>query len=180
MHSYDALPWHLVGIIMMICLATLQRRISRIGPFWQIVFSLPGTILHEFSHFLVALVTGGRPSGFTVIPRARFHRFSDGSIKREWVLGSVTLRNAGALSAFPTGFAPLLLNLVALYLYRHWFSWFPRDFSHQLLMYLVIYLFCSSSVPSAQDIRTAFSNIVGVALYTAIFALGILSLRRFW
>jgi hypothetical protein len=33
------------------------------------ICALPGTLLHEMSHFLVAALTGGRPSSFSVIPR---------------------------------------------------------------------------------------------------------------
>lgn len=154
---------HFAGILLVIMLAVLQARVGRAGAFWQIFWALPGTVLHELSHFVVAGVTGGRPSGFTVVPRR-------GSSRGQWVLGSVTIGRPGAVSALPSALAPLALNIVAYYLYRNWGYWFPSDLPHTLLMYLAIYLFSYSSIPSGQDFRVAFSNPIGVLFYSALGA----------
>jgi hypothetical protein len=169
--SPDTLRWHFAGIMLTVFLAALHARVGRVAPWWQVVSALPGTIAHELSHLLVAFVTGGRPQGFSVIPRARECRRSDGAVVRLWTLGSVTIGNAGVLSAFPTGFAPLCLNVVAWYLYRHWFSWFPQDLLHTLGLYLAVSVLCSSSLPSSQDVRVAFSSLFGVALYGGIIVI---------
>ena len=168
MNISDALANHFSGIILTIFLATIQGRIGRIGPFWQILYAIPGTLLHELAHFLVALVTGGRPSGFSIIPRPRECALADGSQRRMWVLGSVSIGNAGTLSALPTGLAPLSLVAAAYYLYSHWLFWYPADLQHTLIMYLSVYLLCYSSVPSTQDIKVAFSSITGLILYGGI------------
>jgi hypothetical protein len=167
----DDMTSHFAGIILTIFLAATQGRIGRIGSFWQILYAVPGTILHETAHFLVALVTGGRPSGFTIIPRARECTLADGSLRRMWVLGSVTIGNAGTLSAVPAGLAPLLLIGAAYYLFSHWFAWFPADLPHTLLMYLTVYLFSYSSIPSPRDIKVACSSLTSMALYGGLFAL---------
>jgi hypothetical protein len=170
MASPDPLRWHFAGIMMTVFLAALQARVGRIAPWWQVVAALPGTAAHELSHLVVALVTGGKPSGFSIIPRARDCRRSDGAVIRHWTLGSVTIANAGCLSAFPTGFAPLLLNVVAWYLFCHWFTWFPQSLSSTLGLYLVVSMLCSSSLPSTQDIRVAFSSLPGAILYLVLIA----------
>lgn len=154
---------HFAGVLLVILLAVLQGRVGRVGTFWQICWALPGTLLHELSHLLVAAVTGGRPVAFSIVPRR------DGSHggRERWLLGSVTISSPGPISALPSGLAPLFLNLVAYYMYLQWGSWFPADLPHTLLMYLAIYLFCYSSVPSGQDLKVAFSSPLGVLLYGA-------------
>ena len=64
--------------------------------------------------------------------------------------------------------APLALNAVAYYLYRGWAGWFPADLAHTLLMYLSIYLFCYSSIPSGQDFKVALSSPTGLLFYAAL------------
>ncbi|GAW68102.1 uncharacterized protein GPEL0_01f4279 [Geoanaerobacter pelophilus] len=157
----DPERWHhFAGVLLVIMLAVLQGRVGRAGAFWQICWALPGTFLHELSHLIVAAVSGGRPVGFSIFPRREG--------RERWVLGSVTISRPGPVSALPSALAPLLLNLVAYYLYQQWARWFPSDLAHTLLMYVVIYVFCYSSVPSGQDFKVAFSRPSGVALYALL------------
>jgi len=158
-------PWHhFAGVLLVISLAVLQARVGRIGTFWQIFWALPGTFLHELSHLLVAAVTGGRPTGFTIFPR----RESSRGGAQCWILGSVTISRPGPVAALPSALAPLALNAAAYYLYRNWGSWFPPDLPHTLFMYAAVYLFCYSSIPSAQDVKVALSSPVGVLFYGGV------------
>jgi hypothetical protein len=159
---------HFAGVLMVILLAVLQGRVGRIGAFWQICWALPGTVLHELAHLIVAAVTGGRPVGFSIIP----HRDRGG-----WLLGSVTISRPGPISALPSALAPLALNAVGYYLYRGWGRWFPPDLPHTLLMYAAVYLFCYSSIPSGQDVKVALSSPLGLVLYAALGAGGWFYLR---
>ena len=153
-------PWHhFAGLLLVILLAVVQGRVGRIGSFWQICWALPGTVLHELAHLIVAAVTGGRPVGFSIIP----HRDRGG-----WLLGSVTISRPGPISALPSALAPLALNAVAYYLYRGWGGWFPMDLPHTLAMYAAVYLFAYSSIPSGQDLRVACSSPAGVLLYSCL------------
>ena len=162
--------WDFFGIVLTIFLAASYGRMGRAAPFWLILCRLPGTALHELAHYLVALVTGGKPTGFTIIPR----KCGSGD---NWVLGSVTLRRPSAFSSLPTGLAPLLLLPFAWIAFRNWFLWFPRDLAHTIFLYAAVCLCCCSSVPSAQDLRVAFSSIAGVALYGALAAAAFCFLR---
>ena len=158
-------PWHhFAGVLLVILLAVLQGRAGRIGAFWQICWALPGTILHELAHLVVAAVTGGRPVGFSIIPR----RDRDYGAGERWLLGSVTISRPGPVSALPSAMAPLALNAVAYYLYRSWWGWFPPGMAHTLLMYAAIYLLCYSSIPSGQDLKVALSSPAGLLLYGVI------------
>jgi len=155
-------PWHhFVGLLLVILLAVLQGRVGRAGTFWQICWALPGTILHELAHLLVAAVTGGRPVGFSIVPRRDQARGG-------WLLGSVTISRPGPIAALPSALAPLALNGVAYYLYRGWGRWFPLDLPHTLAMYAAVYLFCYSSIPSGQDVRVALSSPFGLLLYAGL------------
>lgn len=154
--------WHnFLGLLLVILLAVLQARIGRIGAFWQICWALPGTILHELAHLIVAAFTGGKPVGFTVFPRRGASR---GGVEC-WVLGSVTVSRPGTLSALPSALAPLALNAVAYYLYQNWGRWFPPDLHHTLFMYAAVYLFSYSSIPSGQDLKVALSSPTGLLFY---------------
>jgi hypothetical protein len=172
---HDPKTTHFAGLLLVIFLAAAQERVGRAGAFWLILFALPGTILHEMAHYLVALVTGGSPRGFSIIPRTR--AFADGSSRRQWVLGSVSLAKAGALSAVPTALAPLGLIVVAWYLYGHWFAWFPADTPHTLLLYGVVYLFCYSAVPSRADLQVAFSSTPSLVLYSSLVTIIFFAMR---
>ena len=161
---------HFAGIVLAATLGAIQGRSDRIGPLWMILVRLPGTLLHELAHFAVAFITGGKPVGFTIIPRRTIGVTADRSARRVWVLGSVTITNPSVLAAFPSGFAPLLLLPVAWFLFRSWFAWFPPDLPHTLLMYIAVVVCCGSSLPSAQDVEVAFSRPLGVILYAAVGA----------
>jgi hypothetical protein len=163
---------HFAGIVLAATLGAIQGRADRCGSLFQIVIRLPGTLLHEFAHLIVGFITGGRPAGFTIIPRRTIGITTDGSERRVWVLGSVTITNPSVLSALPTALAPLLLIPVAWFLYRTWFVWFPSDLPHTLLMYVAVVVCCGSSLPSSQDVAVAFSRPLGVALYAALGAGG--------
>ncbi|UFS72007.1 hypothetical protein LPW11_07395 [Geomonas sp. RF6] len=151
---------HFAGVLLVIVLATLQGRVGRAGAFWQICWALPGTVLHETAHLLVAFVTGAKPAGFSILPRR------DGPAR--WILGSVTIRNPGILSALPSALAPLGLVMVAYYLFIGWVTWFPADLPHTLLQYATVYVFSYSAIPSDQDVKIALSRPAGVAIYFCI------------
>jgi len=161
----DASTGHFFGLLLVIFLAAAHGRIGTAGPLWQILYALPATVLHEMTHLIVAFITGGRPAGFSIIPHPRLTSHADGSVSRSWVLGTVTIRNAGPISSLPTGLSPLLLIPLAWFLYRHWFGWFSADLPHTLFLYLAVYLCVAGAVPSTQDLRVAFSSLAGVALY---------------
>jgi hypothetical protein len=87
-----------VGVMLLLI------RLSRHAGMWiYALVALPGTALHEFSHFAVALVLGGSPSFPSLLPT----RTDVG-----WKLGHVQFR-AGHLRAMFVGLAPLLLAPLA-------------------------------------------------------------------
>ncbi len=164
----DSSAAHFAGIVLAATLGAIQGRADRLGSGWQVIVRFPGTLLHELAHLLVAFLTGGRPTGFTIIPRRTVAVTAAGDQRRSWILGSVTIANPSVIASFPTGCAPLLLFPLAWLLYRGWFIWFPPDLLHTLLMYVAVVLCCSSALPSSQDLAVAFSQPLGALLYVTL------------
>ena len=92
----------LVYLIPSAALAVVIRILAGTHPFF-FLFTLAGTICHELMHFVIGLLTGARPGGFTVIP-----------VKKagHWELGSVTLTRVRWYNAAPAALAPLLIILI--------------------------------------------------------------------
>lgn len=136
-------------VFVLTCLIgnTIQHMTLMVPSYLQVyayaVMVLPGTFFHESAHYLTALVLGGSPLGFSLIPSA------DGT------LGSVMIR-PNWYNAAPVGFAPLMLVPFALFLVA------MATRAKGLLATLVIsYLAAcawAACTPSMQDISVAFSH----------------------
>ena len=64
------------------------------------VLVLPGTIVHELSHFIVGLILGGMPSWLSVWPK-----FDENGSR----YGYVEFRNINWFNAAPIGLSPLII-----------------------------------------------------------------------
>lgn len=120
---------------------------------WHALLALPSTVVHEFSHWSVALVTGSRPSGFSVWPR----RYGKG-----WVLGSVVFEPR-ALSAGCVALAPLWLLLP--------FTWWgltdrpaAQGWPQELAWGVALGYTGWASLPSSQDVLIALKFPAGSVL----------------
>jgi hypothetical protein len=134
-------------------LGALHRRLSSSGSIIAVLFCLPFTIMHELSHFVAALLTGGRPSSFSIWPRRR----GDG-----WLLGSVSAVPT-LLSAAPTALAPLGWLVIGYYLMVLWDLrpvWVP-----EYLIVAVLYSCSAACTPSWQDIRVALKHPLSLLLW---------------
>lgn len=129
-----------------VVMGAVHRRLSSSGSFFAILYCLPFTVMHEMAHFMVALLTGGRPSSFSVWPR----RAGGG-----WVLGSVTAVPT-ILSAAPTALAPLGWLAIGYFVMVLWDFrpvWVP-----EYLIVMVLYACSAACTPSWQDIKVALRN----------------------
>lgn len=109
------------------------------------MFTLPATILHELSHFIISVITFGKPISFSVLPRKS---------EKGWTLGSVTSSGSNWINQGLISLAPLTL-LVVLY-----FMWVYRDLSLSYLgnEYVFGYIAANllvGSIPSTTDLRLA-------------------------
>lgn len=122
---------------------------------------LPFTLLHEWAHFLVALILNGKPSGFKVLPKKE-----GGAV----VLGTVDISNPNAFNAFPISFAPVLL-LVLSYQASLIFAteYDVNPLSHFFYVGFQT-LLIMSAFPSRQDWKVALSYPVGFLGYVGLIA----------
>ena len=97
----------LAAVAAMLLLMGLSRRA---GLWIYALVALPGTALHEFSHWLVALCLGGSPSCPSLWPT---------KTDKTWRLGEVRFR-PGYLRSMFVGLAPLLLAPLAWWWATTW------------------------------------------------------------
>lgn len=142
-------------------------------PLAGALLTLPATLLHESCHLLVAWVTGGRPRGFSLVPRRETARTAWGRKHTVWVLGSVTIGRPGPVASLPSGLAPLLLLPGAWWLFSRWPAWFPHTISFALLRGVAVYACVAGAPPSRRDFRVACSSPAGLALYGTIVAVAV-------
>ncbi len=130
--------------VVMACVLVLYFLRSHIVIFSIAAF--PGTLLHEFLHFIAGLLTFGRPTGFSVIPRR---------VSRGYALGSVRFAHVRWYNAWLIGLAPLLLLPMALFL----LVWRVQGLHGFVLMEIFwAYLLATliyASMPSWPDIKIA-------------------------
>lgn len=145
-----------IGILLIALLDRLKHR------FW--IFSLlafPSTVLHELMHFIVALLTNGKPIAFNVIPRN-----NDGSYE----LGHVISSNATWYNRGLIGLAPLLLIPMAWMLVH----WMPSK--HNLWVGILYAYTLGSmlygSLPSSADWKCAWGAPIGTTILISLCLLG--------
>ncbi|MGE4511543.1 MAG: hypothetical protein AB7D43_10640 [Sulfurimonadaceae bacterium] len=122
-----------------------------------------GVLAHEASHFIVSLLTLGKPIGFTIIP-----------VKKEliveekkyvyWEFGHVVARNTTFLNSFYIGLAPLLLMPLAYLVYVNFFNFVPFNGLNIVFLHAIVFVLLFNSFPSEADIKVAFSSAIGVVV----------------
>lgn len=120
------------------------------------LYILPGTIMHELSHFIIGLVFLGNPNSFSLIPKKTEGGF---------ILGSVTFSNIRFFNAIPIALAPLLLLYIAFLLLR--FS-NNSPIIEQFIFGFLIFNLIFSSVPSSTDLKVLLSKPIGILFYLVI------------
>lgn len=155
MHSFSSLIFILGSVYLIVTL----RSIAHKNIFTASLYNIVGTLFHELSHYIVAIIFNAKPVSFSIIPRRRGD---------DWILGSVTCRNLDWYNSFPVSLAPLMLVPASYLLYSGSLSltgvenidFFIRTFISVILLY--------SAIPSAQDLKVAISEPVGVLIYGGV------------
>lgn len=142
-------------ILMVIILVHLKRMSCR-SIFMAALVNLPGTILHEFMHFVVGVVLNARPVGFTVIPKRRDDFY---------VYGSVSFRNVTFYNAVPISLAPLGLLPIGFYINRYVLPEIEPTLFNCILYMLLQTVIIENAMPSRTDFRVAGKYKSGVILY---------------
>jgi len=137
---------------------------------WSTIF-LPGTLIHEISHFLVAALTGARTGKIEIFPEYLEDKLDEKST--HVALGSVQTQKLNPIQGFLVGIAPFISGMALLI----WFaSLFQTSFTAKDIWLLLLegYLFftvANSFFPSWTDIKHTLTFIIlaAVALVVAWF-----------
>lgn len=133
-------------------LRAFSRQLGLIGLFLSL---MPATILHELAHYVTALIFGGRPCGFTFIPRRTESAPWEGEDVVRWNLGQVTIRNPNFFARTPAALAPLFWIPLGLLLGHNWASFFGDTFIATGLKIVALSFVFPAAVPSWQDLKVS-------------------------
>lgn len=126
--------------------------VDKVTSGWaQAAVRIPSTLLHELAHYLLAHVTGSRPTPIDLVPRR------DGA---EWVLGSVVFHPKPLTAAF-VALAPLLLLVPA---WQIWQSLGAEPWDELVVKGLLFGWCLKGSPPSSADWVVAAKYPLGLAL----------------
>lgn len=128
---------------------------------FKIILLLPGTILHEFLHFIVGLLLNGKPVGFSLVPKKTTHGY---------ILGSVSFKNITFYNAMPIALAPLLAIVPITYLIH--MIQYETSLGLKVLYGYLIWTFFKCIIPSTQDINVMFLYPSGIIFYGIILYMG--------
>ena len=132
------------ALLVVVCYALLR---GARASMWRIaLLSFPGTAAHEMAHWLVGLLLGAKPHGFSVWPQAQ---------ARGWRLGSVSFGRIGLLNGAWVALAPLLLLplswlclvrvLLPLWVQQQWGWWLLGGYLTATALF--------AALPSWQDLK---------------------------
>lgn len=145
--------------------AGVAMRHDVLDPMFLTWATLPGTIMHEGSHYIMSLLLGGHPVSFNVVPRAFYVDGELAAILQGSVLFKINEYN-GAASAL----APLLLVPVPAF-----FTWLSMKADGLLLRMVFLYFaVCAwnAFMPSSIDFELAVreSSSWSTAMFVLPFA----------
>jgi len=109
------------------------------------IFVLPGTFLHELSHFIFSLVLNGKPRKFSILPKRT---------ERGYNLGYVTSHNIRWYNAIFIGLSPF--SLLILFYYGLSLITITTDLYIIILYSYINTIILISSIPSTQDFKVSF------------------------
>lgn len=128
---------------------------------WSVVF-LPGTIIHEISHFLAAAATGARTGKIEIFPEFIEDILDEEKEKNHVALGYVQVARLNPIQGFVVGVAPFISGLALLI----WLAPMMIGNYHAgntLSLILQTYLFfiiANSFFPSWSDIKQTIPFVV--------------------
>jgi len=135
---------------------------------WSLIF-LPGTLIHEVSHFLLAAFTGARTGRIEIFPEY-LEEEAEEELDRQVTLGYVQTQRLNPIQGFLVGTAPFLLGLPFIIL----LSFLIRDAyaagDYRLLIpygYL-FFTIGNSFFPSTTDIKQAIPLVVVSVIFAVL------------
>lgn len=132
---------------------------------WSVVF-LPGTVVHELSHFFFAILTGARTGKIQVLPEYLESELRDESEGKHVALGYVQTQKLNPIQGFFVGNAPFLVGLIVMV----WLSsllqdsFASRDYTLIFLQGYLFFTVANSFFPSWTDIKQTLPFVIIIAV----------------
>lgn len=122
--------------------------------FWSLIF-LPGTVIHELSHFLFAILTGARTGKIEILPKileAGFEKEVEGS---GVALGSVQTQRLNLIQGTLVGLAPFFVGLSILVwlTFSLQASYLSSSYYWLFFQGYLFFTISNSFFPSSSDLR---------------------------
>jgi len=135
---------------------------------WSIIF-LPGTLIHEISHFLVAALTGARTGKIEIFPEYLEDKSDEKST--HVVLGSIQTQKLNPIQGFLVGIAPFISGMALLIWLASLLqtSFAARDVWLLLLEGYLFFTVANSFLPSWPDIKQTLPFVI-ISLVVALLA----------
>jgi len=152
----------------------LTRLIHRLGGqrrvvivVWSIIF-LPGTIIHEISHFLAAAFTGARTGKIEILPEYLEDEGKDDS-HHTVALGYVETQHLNPIQGFLVGIAPFISGLILLVFLASLMkeNYLVKNYPPLFLQVYLFFTIANSFFPSWTDIKQTLTLVV--LAITAVF-----------
>lgn len=136
-----------ITLISAILFLALNSHLLSTNRFWLFsAINLLATLMHELSHYLVALVLNAKPVRFSIFPQ----RSAD-----VWVMGYVQCTNLSWYNAAPVALAPLTLFIPVVMVT-------PSNIFCAIFLGLV----AANAVPSRADLAVVFNYPISILFYT--------------
>ena len=118
----------------------------RINKYIYIFLFLPSTFLHELSHYIISMITFGKPTSFSIIPKNN-------------TLGYVISSNYNIFNGLFISLAPLINMVIAYYIFISDIGYFK---------YIISFYLIAGGVPSSIDIKNSLKSLIFFTLMTVI------------
>lgn len=153
-----------IGLLLFYFLSRFKSNVIYYGnPYIILIINFLTTSLHEIMHYLIALILGGRPTGFSLIPKKR----KIGNLVY-WEFGSV-VAYTNRFNAFFIGIAPILNIVVAYFIWKYYFFYIKPNILSILFFYFVEWVLINNGIPSKQDLKVALKGYIGWIFSISIF-----------
>lgn len=126
---------------------------------WSIIF-LPGTIIHEVSHFLVAAFTGARTGRIEIFPEYLEEDVKGG--KNSVTLGYVQTQTLNPIQGFLVGVAPFVSGIILLVYLTSLIqdAYLAQNYRRIIIEGYFFFTIANSFFPSWSDIKQALPLVV--------------------
>ena len=163
---------HYLGLVSLVFAERLKHKAIESQNEIVVFFVYYSSVfMHELSHYIVAYITGGKPTDFTVTPIKTVYIDENNREFTYWEFGHVKPRNINFINSVPIGLAPLFLLFFGYYVYEHFFDFIELTLWSGIAFYYFIFSLISSSIPSVTDFKIAFFSVYSFLFSGFVFLL---------